>query len=141
MSFLNYLHVFLEPYLIKSMAIRKRNFSYIRKLGKKKRKTNFDKASVAIALASPSACIFIKLAPSPSSDHVFFLNFVWCSWSDNHPPEDLAKFGYILDIKIKTFKQASVILTTCWNLLQKSGYLYVYIYIYIEKPNMGHFFH
>ncbi len=70
---------------------------------------------------------------------MFFFSILWCSWSDSHPPEDLAKFGYILDIKIKTFKQPSVILTTCWNLLQKSGYLYGYVYF--EKPNMGHFFH
>ncbi len=35
---------------------------------------------------------------------MFFSSMLWCSWSDNHPPEDLAKFGYILDIKIKTFK-------------------------------------
>jgi hypothetical protein len=70
---------------------------------------------------------------------MYVSSILWCSWSDNHPPEDLAKFGYILDIKIKTFEQPSIILTTFWNLLQKSGYLYAYVYF--EKPNMGHFFH
>ncbi len=31
----------------------------------------------------------------------FLLRILWCSQSDNHPENNLAKFGYIIDMKIR----------------------------------------
>jgi hypothetical protein len=37
------------------------------------------------------------------------------------PYEDLAKFDYNLDMKVKIFKIFSIFLATCWNLLKEFG--------------------
>ncbi len=40
-----------------------------------------------------------------------------CSQTGNHPQEDLAKYGYRLDMKVDLKKNESLyILATCWNL-------------------------
>jgi hypothetical protein len=33
----------------------------------------------------------------------FFIQILYCSKPSNHPQEDLAKFGYMLDVKVKIF--------------------------------------
>ncbi len=54
---------------------------------------------------------------------VFFFSILWCSWSGDHPYDDLARFGYILDMKVEkkleTFK--FLFLATYWNFSWKSG--------------------
>jgi len=34
------------------------------------------------------------------SSRVFF-SILWCNWNDDHPQDDLVKFGYILDMKVE----------------------------------------
>ncbi len=54
---------------------------------------------------------------------VFVFSILWCSWSGDHPYDDLARFGYILDMKVEkkleTFK--FLFLATYWNFSWKSG--------------------
>ncbi len=47
--------------------------------------------------------------------------FLLCSQSGNYPENDLAKFGYILDMKVEEKKNPSIFLATYWNLALKSG--------------------
>jgi hypothetical protein len=61
----------------------------------------------------------------PHMDHIlegFFPSILWCSWSGNDPKDDLARFGYILDMK--TRKQTKILLyillptgTYCKNMM------------------------
>jgi hypothetical protein len=41
--------------------------------------------------------------------------------SYNHPENNLAKFGYILDMKVEKKQNPSIFLATYWNLSQNSG--------------------
>ncbi len=44
------------------------------------------------------------------------LQILWCNYTDNHPQEELAKFGYKLEI----FKNYIIYLATYWNLLSST---------------------
>jgi hypothetical protein len=46
----------------------------------------------------------------------FFFSILWCSWSDNHPLNDLSRFGYILVMKVEKNQNPSIFLATYWNL-------------------------
>jgi len=54
----------------------------------------------------------------------------------DHPQNNLAKFGYILDMKVET-KNLSIFLATYGNLSQKSGNLEIFGE---NLANSGHFF-
>jgi hypothetical protein len=45
-----------------------------------------------------------------------FFSILWCSWSGDHPWDDLARFGYILDMKVEQKK--SKILPYSWLLME-----------------------
>jgi hypothetical protein len=32
---------------------------------------------------------------------VFFFSILWCNWNGNHPQDGLAKFGYMLYMKVE----------------------------------------
>jgi len=56
-----------------------------------------------------------------------FLQLYDVSQTNDHPQEDLAKFGYRKDVKVKHFSGPFYILATCWNLLlQKFGNFYFF---------------
>jgi hypothetical protein len=47
----------------------------------------------------------------------FLLRILWWSQSGNHPENDLAKFGYILDMKVEKKPESFYVLGyTFWNL-------------------------
>jgi hypothetical protein len=46
----------------------------------------------------------------------FILRILWCSQSGNRPENNLAKFGYILHMKIKK-QSPSIFLATYWKIL------------------------
>jgi hypothetical protein len=50
----------------------------------------------------------------------FLLRILLCSQSGDHPENNLAKFGYILDIKVEN-KIPSIFLAASWNLSSKCG--------------------
>ncbi len=65
-----------------------------------------------------------------TSTRVFFLRIFWCSQSGDHSQNNLAKFGYILDMKVgkillknklKINPSSNIFLATYWNLSWKSG--------------------
>jgi hypothetical protein len=80
----------------------------------------------------------------------FLINFYFHSWSiakptkssqgkttgGDHLENNLAKFGYILDMKVET-KNLSIFLPTYWNLSQKSSNLEI---LGENLANSGHFF-
>jgi hypothetical protein len=41
---------------------------------------------------------------------VFMVSILWCSWSGDHPYDDLARFGYRLDIKVEKNSESSIFL-------------------------------
>jgi hypothetical protein len=47
----------------------------------------------------------------------FFSSILWCCQTGNHPQEDLAKFGYIPNMKVEKFKKPSYILAAYWRLM------------------------
>jgi hypothetical protein len=50
----------------------------------------------------------------------FFLSILWCNQSGNHPENNLAKFGYILDMKVgKKKKKTEYFFILGWNLSSK----------------------
>jgi len=63
------------------------------------------------------------------SSQGFFLRILWCSWSGHHPENNLAKFGYIIDMKVYIFKIKSFFILgyllkgiiKLWQLNLKSG--------------------
>jgi hypothetical protein len=46
----------------------------------------------------------------------FFFSILWCSWSGDHPYDDLARIGYILHMKVEKKQNPSVFLTSFGNL-------------------------
>jgi len=66
------------------------------------------------------------------------LRILWCSQSGDHPENNLAKFGYILDMKIEK-QNPSIFLATYRNLSLKSGDLE--LFSFENLSNLGHFFH
>jgi hypothetical protein len=46
----------------------------------------------------------------------FLFSILWWSWSGDHPWDDLARFGYILDIKVEKSQIPCIFLATYWNL-------------------------
>jgi hypothetical protein len=42
---------------------------------------------------------------------------LWCCQTGDHPQEDLAKFGYIPNMKVENFKKPSYILAAYWKLM------------------------
>ncbi len=68
----------------------------------------------------------------------FFLRILWHSQSGHHSRNNLAKFGYILDMKVEREQNPSIFLAPYWNLIIKTGNLK-------KKPfsnlaNLGNFF-
>jgi hypothetical protein len=51
----------------------------------------------------------------------FGVNFVISNQSGDHPLEDLAKFGYNLNMKLKLKKNSSIFVATNLKPVQKSG--------------------
>jgi hypothetical protein len=49
------------------------------------------------------------------------LMILWCSQSGDYPENDLAKFGYIIDIQVEKKQNPSIFLTAFWKLLQGAG--------------------
>ncbi len=47
----------------------------------------------------------------------FFFSILWCRQTGDHPQEDLAKFGYIPNMKVENFKKPSYILAAYWKLM------------------------
>jgi len=47
---------------------------------------------------------------------VSFFPILWCSWTGNLPSDDLARFGYILDMNVEKNHNPSIFLATYWNL-------------------------
>ncbi len=58
----------------------------------------------------------------------FFPPQFWCSWSGGHPYDDLARFGYMLDMKAQNKQNPSIFLATYWNSSLKSGDLDCFIW-------------
>jgi hypothetical protein len=50
----------------------------------------------------------------------YFVKKLCCSQNDNDTYENLARFGYKLNIKIKNLKHIKTFLATCLNHVQKS---------------------
>ncbi len=44
----------------------------------------------------------------------FSISTLWCSHVGNHPHEDLAKFGYKLNMKVKKKKESFFVLATTY---------------------------
>ncbi len=66
------------------------------------------------------------------------LRILWCRQSGHHLQNNLAKFGYILDMKVEKKQNLTIFLAAYWNLIIKTGNLK-------KKPfqtlaNLGHFF-
>jgi hypothetical protein len=59
--------------------------------------------------------------PKNQSQAGFLLRILWCSQSDDRPENNLAKFGYILEMKVEKKQNPSIFLATYWNLSQNSG--------------------
>jgi hypothetical protein len=59
----------------------------------------------------------VKLWPEAG----FLLRILWCSQSGDHPENNLAKFGYMLDMRVAKNQIPSVFLATDLNLTWKSG--------------------
>ncbi len=55
---------------------------------------------------------------------LFFFSILWCSWSDNHPKDDLARFGYRLDMKIEKNQNPSIFLLGLIIKIWRFGNLY-----------------
>jgi hypothetical protein len=54
----------------------------------------------------------------------FFLRILWCSQSDDDSENSLAKFGYIIDMKVEKKKKKQnpfIFLATCWNFIIKQS--------------------
>ncbi len=47
--------------------------------------------------------------------------FLLCSQSGDYPENHLAKFGYVLNMKVEEKQNPSIFLATYWNLALKSG--------------------
>jgi hypothetical protein len=46
----------------------------------------------------------------------FSLRILWCSQSGDNPENNLAKFGYIVDVKVEKEQNPSIFLATFWKL-------------------------
>jgi hypothetical protein len=58
----------------------------------------------------------------------FLLRILWCSQSDDYSENNLAKFGYIIDMKVEFFfkQNLSLFLATFWKLSKDSGDLEIF---------------
>jgi hypothetical protein len=54
----------------------------------------------------------------------FIFSILWCSWSDNHTKDDLARFGYRLDMKIEKNQNPSIFLLGLIIKIWQFGNLY-----------------
>jgi hypothetical protein len=50
----------------------------------------------------------------------FLLRILWCSQSGDHNENNLAKFDYILNMKVRKSQNSFIFLAIYWNLLKKS---------------------
>jgi len=81
---------------------------------------------------------------------IIIISILWCSYSlipfwrelpsyiKYRTWNDLARFGYILDMKVEKNQNPSMFLATYWNLSQKSGDLD--FFFLSNLVNLGHFF-
>jgi len=65
----------------------------------------------------------------------FFPN-LWHSQTGDHPQEDLAKFGYIRDVKVKNFKNPNILLLPTGPCYRKIRQLI----FFLESGDLGPFF-
>jgi hypothetical protein len=69
---------------------------------------------------------------------VSFFSILWCSWTGNHPSDDLARFCYILDLNVGKKPQSFYILGYLLELSRKSGNLgFSFLW---NLANLNHFF-
>jgi hypothetical protein len=76
------------------------------------------------------------LFPNPDLGPGFLLRILWCSQSGDHPENSLAKFGYILDMKVK--KENRILLSSSW-LPTKTCHKYMGIWNLSSSKYWGHF--
>jgi hypothetical protein len=54
----------------------------------------------------------LQTSPEPWGSAGFLLMILWCSQSVDHAENNLAKFGYILDIKVEEKQDPSIFFAT-----------------------------